>query len=223
MTRTANARIAGVAFLFYIVAGIAAMILSGRASGDGTVADRLAAVAQHVTAVRISFVLNLLCCFAALVLGVTLYALTREQDEDIALLGLACRIAEGVIGGVFVSAALGRLWLATAASAPDPPAAEAIGALLFRAGAWSPSAMFFAVGSTLYAWLFLRGRMIPRSLAVLGVAASAVLVIALPLDLAGLLNGAATMVIWLPMLVFEVALALWLLLRGVTPAAERAA
>ncbi len=56
--------------------------------------------------------------------------------------------------------------------------------------------------------------MIPVALAWLGVLASILPVVCLPLQLAGLLGGPVTSFIWLPMLVFEVALALWLIIRG---------
>ena len=77
------------------------------------------------------------------------------------------------------------------------------------------TATFFAVGSTAFAYLLLRGRMIPVPLAWLGVFASAVLVIGLPLRLAGWLHGPITSLMWLPMLVFEISFALWLLIKGV--------
>jgi hypothetical protein len=57
--------------------------------------------------------------------------------------------------------------------------------------------------------------MIPASLAWLGLVASVILVIGLPLQLAGWLQGTITSIIWLPMLAFEVPLAIWLLTRGV--------
>ena len=169
MTRTTNARIAGVTFLIYIAAGIASLVLSGRA---------------HATDI-----LSLITSFAALVLGVTLYAITREQDPDLAMLGLTCRVVEGI---------------------PD------------HAGA-----IFFAVGSTLFSWLLLRGRMIPVALAWLGVVASVLLVVILPLQRAGLFGGAVnwfssvTWLLWFPMLVFEVTLAVWLIVKGVAAPVQR--
>jgi hypothetical protein len=83
------------------------------------------------------------------------------------------------------------------------------------------SAIFFAIGSTLFSWLLLRGRMIPVALAWLGIIASVLLVIILPLQLAGLFGGlmswseSITWLVWLPMLVYEVVLAFWLLIKGV--------
>ena len=220
MTRTTNARVAGFTFLFYIVVGITSLVLSGRAIRGDAIAAELASVAQHATQVRVVAALNLLTAFSALVLGVTLYAITRDQDPDLAMLGLTCRVAEGITG-IFVARTLGLLWLATAAGAdaPDTAAAHALGAFLLRMGAWNPGATFFAVGSTLFSWLLLRGRMVPVVLAWIGVLGSALAAVVLPLQLAGLIGGALTGLVWLPLLVFEVWLALWLLIKGVaTPA-----
>lgn len=216
MTRTTNARIAGFTFLFYIAVGISGLILSSRASAGEGVAAKLAAMAQHATAVRVVIVFGLLECFSALVLGVTLYAITREQDRDLAMLALVCRAAEGLLGATGIPRTLSLLWLATASgtAAVDPAAANALGAYLLRGGV-AFSAIFFAVGSALFSWLLLRGRMIPVPLAWLGVVASLLLVVVLPLQLAGFVGGLVTSLVWLPMLAFEVPLALWLLIKGV--------
>ena len=92
MTRTTNARIAGFTFLFYIAAGITSMVLFGRATSGEGIAAKLAGIAQHATDLRVVVVLDLLQCFSALVLAVTLYVITREQDPDLAMLGLTCRV-----------------------------------------------------------------------------------------------------------------------------------
>ena len=161
----------------------------------------------------------LLSGLAAVVLGVTLYAITRDEDPDLAMLGLTCRVAEGVVGGLSIQRSMGLLWLATATGegAPDPAAAHAMGAYLFWGQTWSTTigATFFAVGSTFFSWLLLRGRMIPTALAWLGVLASALLVVGLPLELAGALSGSVVQFLWIPMAAFEIPLALWLLVRGV--------
>lgn len=163
MTVTTNSRIAGVAFLVYIATGIGSMALAGRPA---------------VTAA-----LSLVMSFSALALGVTLYAITRKQDPDLAMLALTCRVVEAVSDS-------------------------------------QVAAIFFAVASTIFSWLLLRGRMIPVALARLGVAASVALVVILPLQRAGLWSGAtswsasATWLVWLPMLLFELALSGWLIVKG---------
>jgi hypothetical protein len=225
MTRTTNARIAGFTYLFYIVVGMLSMVMFDPAAGIEGVAPKLAAIGQHVTDVRIGICLNLLCCFSALVLAVTMYSITRDEDADLAMLGLTCRVSEGVIGAVLMFADLGLLWLGTAAgpNAPDAATAQTLGAFFFEMGSWSPtiSAIFFAVGSTIFSYLLLRGRMVPIPLAWLGVLASVLLVVLLPGQLAGFVRGPVLEWMWLPALVFEVSLALWLLIKGVAMPASR--
>ena len=161
MTLRANARLAGLAYIFYVLAGIASMMLRER---------------PHA-----SDLLNVFTSFCALALGVTLYAITRDQDRDIAMLAMLCRVIEAVPG---------------------------------------EGAIYFAVGSTLFSWLLLRGQMIPAALAWLGLVSSFALVVLLCVQRTGLftLNWSSpiTWFVWLPTLIFELAFAGWLLTKGVT-------
>jgi hypothetical protein len=170
MTVRTNARVAGVTFLLYIAAGIGTLAAGGRAH----VAD----------------VLTVITSLSALVLGVTLYAITRDVDADLARLALLCRVVESVPG--------------------------------HRGGP-----IFFAVGSTVFCWLLWRGRLIPSALALLGLAASALLVALLVLQRGGLFGAATqwssslTWVVWLPLLVFELTFAGWLIVKGVSQSTRR--
>jgi hypothetical protein len=168
MTLTTNARVAGFTFWIYFAAGIGGLLLAGNTPATA--------------------VLSLVTSFCALVLGVTLYAITREQDRDLAMMALACRVIEAVPGH---------------------------------------GEIYFAVGSTIFSWLLLRGRMIPAALAWLGVISSVLLVILLPLQIAGFFGGPrawsspVTWAVWLPLLVFELTLAVWLITKGVVAPARR--
>ena len=125
-------------------------------------------------------------------------------------------VAEGLSGAVSIPATLGLLQLATAMGpqAPDGAATQALAGFVLEQTALIP-AIFFAVGSTCFSWLLLRGRMIPVALAWLGVVASILVVVCLPLQLAGVLHGPITQLMWLPMAAFEIPLGLWLLIKGV--------
>ena len=92
MTRRTNARIAGIAFLLYIAATILSLVLFGRATSEEG-SRRRSGIAEHVTDVRVVVLLDLINTFCAIVLGVTLWAITREQDRDLAMLALICRVA----------------------------------------------------------------------------------------------------------------------------------
>lgn len=220
MTRTTNARLAGFTFLFYIGAGIAALVLFRRASAGDGVEERLASLAQHPLLTGGTLLLDLAQCFAALILGVTLYALTRDVDRDLALLALAARFAEGMVVAAGIAKTRTLLWIATAGlGAPSGAAAQPLAASLFH-GDPTLAAILFAAGSTLFCWLFLAGRWVPRSLAWLGLVASLLLLAGLPLQLAGWVRTPWMMMLWLPMLAFEVPFALWLLLRSGAPTAR---
>jgi drug/metabolite transporter (DMT)-like permease len=69
--------------------------------------------------------------------------------------------------------------------------------------------------------------MIPVDLAWLGVIASVLLVMLLPLQIAGFFGGPrawsspVTWAVWLPLLVFELAFAVWLITKGVARSATK--
>jgi hypothetical protein len=229
MTRTTNAKIAGFTYLFYAAIGICIELLMHQARGVDGGAAELVRIGQYATNVRLSILIVVLECVAALVLGVTLYGITRVEDHELAVLGLVCRVAEGVLGTLRIPNYLGLLWLAKpegGTGAPDIPTTNALRTFLLMPVPSVPiGAIFFAVGSLIFSYLLLRGRFVPVSIAWLGVFASGLLAVALPLQLAGFPTGPLSGYSqWLPALVFQVALALWLLIKGVsTPATVRPA
>ena len=226
MTRTTNARIAGFTYLFYAAIGICIELLMHQARGGYGGSAMVARIGQYATNVRLAILIALLECLSSLVLGVTLYGITRDEDHELAMLGLVCRVAEGVLGTLNIPNYLGLLWLAKAGvgtDVPDIPTANALRAFLLLPGASVPiGSIFFAVGSLIFSYLLLRGRMVPVSIAWLGVLASGLLAVTLPLQLAGFSTGPLTGYSqWLPALVFQIVLALWLLIKGVATSATR--
>jgi hypothetical protein len=227
MTRRTNATIAGVTFLLYIAIGITQMVLGGATNAE-SISERLALIAQHVVQVRINLLLGVLVCFIAVTLAVTLYAITRDEDRDLAVLALCFRVTEGMLAVIGIMTTVGLLWLATDGAGTgdlDRGAAHAIATFLQRVRGWNVTiaATLFAAGSTIFCWLMLRGRMIPVALAWLGVFASILLLMALPLQLAGFLSGSIVQFLWLPMALFEIPLGVWLIVKGAAPPAPRPA
>lgn len=130
---------------------------------------------------------------SAVILALTLFVVTRVEQPVLAALGMIFRLAEGALG-----VALDVIGV----SVSHPTLVDAT---------------LFAMGSTFFCWLLLRGRMIPRALAWTGVVASVILVVGLPLQLGGLLRPPLTTLMFVPMLAFEVPGGLWLLVKGVPP------
>ena len=213
MTRRTNAGVAGFAFLFYIAVGITQLVLSSPTRAEGTAA-RLGLIAQHAWRIRTNIVLSLVICVTAVVLATALYAITRDEDRDLAVLALAFRLGEGLLIAFGMLTSLGLLWLATD---QDAVQATTLAELLMQIQGWNVTltATLFALGSTVFSWLLLRGRMIPVGLAWLGVVASVLLAVGLPLRLVDVVSGSVTQLLWLPMAAFEIPLGFWLMLRGV--------
>ena len=216
MTRRANARVAGSAFLLYIAFGIPTMVLFGRAMAGKGIEAKLASVLQHTADMKTAVLFVLFTSFCALALGVTLWALTREQDPDVAMVAMLCRVCEGLAGALTVQRTMSLLWLAdpSGANAPDPATVNAIGRWLVNGQVSGVGAIFFAVGSLLFSWLLARGRMIPAPLAWWGVITSAVAVVALPLEFVDWFPSRWIWYVWLPLAAYEIPLGVWLLWKG---------
>lgn len=166
MTLTSHQRLAGFAFILYFFAGVSTMLAPAESRGF----------------------FNIFESFSALVLGWTLYAITREVDADLALLAMMCRVIEAVPGR---------------------------------------GEIYFAVGSTIFCWLLLRGQMINVALAWFGTATSAMLIVLLlgqaVLGITTNWSSPVTWFVWLPVLIFEVTLAVLLLTKGVARPISRSA
>ena len=218
MTRRTNARLAGAMFLLYIATAFPLTIMAGRAAAGDGVAAKLASIAAHAPLMRITIVLSWVVSVEALLLAVALYGLTRDVDRDLALLGFTFRATEGVLNAITFTG-MGQLWLATGGVTAAPESVQALGAMFFKVETWQflTSATLFALGSTVFSWLLLRSRAIPVSLAWLGVVASVLLVVVLPARLVGAVGSPITEIVWLPMLVFELVLGVWLLVKGAAP------
>ena len=130
---------------------------------------------------------------SAVILALTLFVVTRVEQPVVAALGMIFRLAEGALGSAL---GLSRITLS------QPTLVDAT---------------LFAIGSTFFCWLLLRGHMVPRALAWMGVVASVILVVGLPLQLAGLVAAPFKVLMWMPMLAFEIPGGLWLVVKGVPP------
>jgi hypothetical protein len=87
-TRTTNARGAGFTYLFYAAIGICSELLMNHARGVDGDSAKLAHIGEYATDVRMTILLTLLECFSALVLAVALYGITRDVDQELAMLAM---------------------------------------------------------------------------------------------------------------------------------------
>ena len=126
MTQRAEGRLAGYAYLAYIVFAMAAAILPRKTTAGGDTSQMLSTLRSTIALAQISVLLDLLQIVCAVVLAVTLYRLSRTVDATLALLAMAFRFGEGMAGFVPL---LGKLELMKLATASDAPCASSAGCL----------------------------------------------------------------------------------------------
>jgi hypothetical protein len=214
------ARVAGFMFLFLIATVLASSVLIGGVEGD-PIAETLRNISDDSFRVRLGVLFLIVGGISTLILAAALYATTRHQDRNLAILALSCRAVEAGLYAVGIISVLTLLSLgeqAAIASTAGPTSAYSLGRVVADVNGWGTNigAAFFATGSLLYSYLFLKARSIPVALAALGVSASLILVVGVPLQTAGgqATTEGASAVIWIPMIIFEISTGLWLLVRG---------
>jgi len=208
---------AGYAYLCYIVFAMSSSILFAKATAGDDVLQTLSTLARMIGTARVTVLMDLLQPVCALVLAVTLYQLVKQVNPTLALLAMLFRLGEGLLGFLPLLNKLQLMRLATTAAGGSANAAgylQLANDLLHR-----PDAVFsefcFVVGGFLFAYLFLRGRLIPRWLAWIGVITIGAQLICVPLHIAGIIPGLIVNFVWFPILLYEVPLGIWLIVKGV--------
>lgn len=216
------ARLAGA---IYLIAMALAMFTQVYVPSQILVRGDVAATASNIMAneglFRAGIIIDVLVFVSDVLLAWAFYQLLRPVDEGLAILGAFMRIADAAI---LASMSLNSLFSVMLLSGADYlqgiPAEELQGlARLFMGmngyGLYI-GFVFLGIGSTVFAYLLYKSRMVPRVLAGWGIFASPLLTLA---SLASLYNSwfAAnlSLVAMGPMFLYEVPLGLWFLIKGV--------
>lgn len=227
----AQARAAKIAGALYVItnataiAGLAIRSLVA-SSGDATTAGQQIMSGERLY--RISIVLDLVTVGGVVALVWALYVLLRPVSKDLALLAVLFRIIENAVLAV---TAVSMLLALRILARPDylntfePIQLDSLSRLArgTQGLGFTVGFIFLGLGSTIFAYLLLKGRYVPRWLAGWGIFASSLFVLCTLLMI--VFPSAAQVlqiVSFAPMGIYEVGLGAWLWLRGadITPRAE---
>ena len=216
MTQRTEAKLAGYAYLAYIVFAMSAAVLSSKTTAGADTSQMLATLRGTMSIARVTVLLDLLQVVCAIVLAVTLYRLVKSVDATVALIAMAFRFGEGLLGFVPL---LGKLELMKLAGS-SPSCSDSAGCLAIAGEiAKRPDDLFgqfcFVVGGFLFAYLLLAGRLIPRWMAWIGVITIGLQLICVTLYVAAMLPEKVVNWLWFPILLYEIPLGVWLIRRGV--------
>jgi hypothetical protein len=207
MTEKRYARLAGVLFLWLIVAGIGGMFLMTVVARGGTFAEKAQRIAEWEHVYRTGLVIELSASMSGLLLAFVLYVLLRPIDELQARFAMYWRLGESILGTIGVLAGFVKLRLYLSGG-------EASLELVRFASATAVmmSATFFSIGSLLFFRLFARSPYLPRALAHFGMFASVVVTAGcLTRLIAPEMGSILVWITWLPMAVAEVGSGVWLI------------
>lgn len=216
------ARICGLLYLYIIAAGtFAELFVRGRLVVAGDPAATAASLLARETLFRIGFSAELLHLACDVGVATLLFVLLAPVDRTLSLLAALMRFACLMVlaaGSLTHFAAL-RLLAGAGYLAAVPEAqrqALALFALRLHGDAYAIALVFFAFACLAAGWLIWRSGFLPRFLgAGMGIAGVCYLVSSFAHFIAPTLAGRLFPALFLPIFLAELALALWLSLKGV--------
>ena len=218
--RTRPATVAGLCYLAVIAGGLfAEVMVRGALVVPGDAAATARAILENETLWRLGLAVHLLYLVPALAVNVIVSGLFRSMDPTLARLALVF----GVAGVTVEAMALVYLYVplvfsehgTTLAALEEAPALIYLATRLFATG-FGFSLLLFAGFCVLIGALILRSRVVPRVIGVMMVLAGICYVVnTLALIVSPGFFKLINPTILLPILLAELSLALWLLLKGI--------
>lgn len=222
-TNRKNALGAGILFVIADIAGFACLPLLGFLNNP----DYLSKVAENRNQLVMGGLLILTMELACSGIAVWLYPVLRKQSEALALWSVGLRMIEVICGivsaiGLLALIPLGQEFLK--AGTPDVSYFQTLAAIIQTTRAWiSDVLMLFAwgLGALLYNYLFFQAKPLPRWLSGWGIIAILLHLASCLLAIFDIIGPSSPMQIFLlaPSALQEIALAVWLIVKGFNPSA----
>jgi hypothetical protein len=224
-SRRKAARVAGFSFLFAMVIVVLANYgINFRLIVPGNAAETARNIMAHETLFRINIACNLVYVVNVVMLLAALYVILQPVNRNLALVAAFCRLVLALMWSVTALNTLGALRLLGDASYLPVFAAgqlQTLARLHIAASydAYYVGLPFWGLASTVCSYLWFQSRYIPRVLAAFGMISSVWCVLCAFAFLVYPRFDATVNASWfdVPMVLFEIALGLWLLFKGLRP------
>jgi hypothetical protein len=182
-------RLAGAAFLLQAFASlIAGLMLPGTLNVSDNIVDTMTDLSNNVLRVRAGIVVEMLTVIGLVSLSALLFIVLKKQNIKIALLALGLRLTEVALLAVSRIATFALLRTSQASVLEGHPNyLQTLGSLAYEVQAftYSLNMVFFALGGTLFYYLFFQSRYIPRALSLVGLIAAPLALIGTIVELFG--------------------------------------
>jgi hypothetical protein len=177
---------------------------------------------ENPAMVQMSIVGFLIEAVAIVLLTVLLYTTLIKQNKIIARWAFGLWIIEAAAIAVRERNAFSLLYTAkefVKAGAPDSSYFQTLGSLFYKLMHFSYDAqmVFYCLGGILFYYLFLKSKYLPKVLPLWGIAAASLGFIG---ELFALFGYDVPLYVFLPILPFELAIGLWLMVKGISRGSE---
>lgn len=180
-------------------------------------ADRLASVYAHGNTVIVATLLDLVCGLSVFGIAVLLYPVLKQYSESIALWYVGLRLNEWIcatISAVFLLTVLSisREYMKTGAA--DHAQLQTLATYFIQARGITRTLMLlgFCMSASMFYYLLLRSRLLPRFIAAWGLAGVVLLFAEIMANLFG--RSVGGILIMLPLGLNEIFLGIWLIVKG---------
>jgi hypothetical protein len=223
-TSRTNAAIVGGLFIIGTVSGVLILPVLGNTL---TAPDHLTAISANEGRMIIATLLKFAMGVACAGIGLALYPLLKNYNESLAIGSAGFRLIEGVVDVVGALGYVALLALSQEFVKAGVPAAsyfQTIEVLIKTSADWLTNVavlLTWCIGALMYYAVFYQYRLVPRWLSVWGLVGSTLTIVSCLLVMFHLIPPAGTvqMLLALPMLPQEMVLAIWLIVKGIKPAA----
>jgi hypothetical protein len=210
-------RALGAAFLIVIVTTLLSGLPITQTLGNGSTSDVLRHAADNEGAIRVAVLLAMLNAAGIVCLATLLYVVLGQYGRGLAIAGIGMWLGEALFYALgYIGAAalipLGRDFVQ--AGAPDPSWYVSLGGFLYDGvykGSGPMLMLFYCAGGFLFYYLFWSSRIVPRVITGFGLAVVALGAVGVVLELLG---SGSMMALMAPIGLFELAVGLWLLIKG---------
>jgi hypothetical protein len=213
-------RFLGAAFLFQAIASVGWFILLSSLIVTGDISASMTNIANNAWQMRASIVVAMFTAIGIAILGVLLYVVLLKQNKIIALVALGLYLIEAAILAASRIEAFSLLRISQeSVEAGHPAYLQTLGNLFYESadfGDWL-HILPFALGAILFYYLFFKSKYIPRALSLFGLIAATLALIGIPFLLLG---HNIPMLVFLPNLVFELTIGVWLMVKGIEDGSE---
>jgi hypothetical protein len=222
-----NAAVVGVLFIIGTVSGVMMVPFLGNTL---YAPDHLTAIAANEGQMVIITLLKFIMGVACAGIGLALYPILRKYNVGLAIGAVGFRTIEGMVD---IVGALGYVMLLSLSQeyvkAGAPPASyfQSADAMINAGSAWLTNVamlLTWCIGALMYYTVFYQYRLVPRWLTVWGLVGIGLTSLSCVLVMFHLIPSAGTIQVLLnmPVLPQEMVLAVWLIAKGVNPAAAAA-